>query len=187
MDVPDPIRLFVFCYSIWSAGEWLVHRYGMHAPVGSWADKYLHINSLHVTHHKDTHKDMTMAEGYELDALYFHLPNTFIQGVAGFIMISLLNSSFSLNMDLTSIAVTSFASAFLHSFLWNSLHLDMHEVKADLKDGVPAVKLPSVLAAMYQNWVVENHTIHHECGGGQNYNVVLPGPDIILGTYLERR
>lgn len=54
-------------------------RYFMHARIGSWADKATHINHLHVTHHVDTHKDMTMKEGYSIDALYFHLPNTCIQ------------------------------------------------------------------------------------------------------------
>lgn len=187
IDMPEPLRLMVICYTIWSLGELIIHRYGMHAPANSWADKHLHINSLHVTHHKDTNKDMTMAEGFDLNALYFHLPNTTVQALAGVLLISLINFGFSLHMDITSIAVASITSAFLHSFLWNSLHLEMHKVQADLKDGMPALKLPLDLAASYQKWVVENHTIHHECGGGQNYNVVLPGPDIILGTYLERK
>ena len=187
LPINDVLRLAILSYWIWGYGEFAVHKWAMHAPMGSWADRHLHINSLHVTHHKDTLRDMTMDEGYSLDALYFHLPNTFLQGITGTLLISLISQIFSLDIPISSIVTASFISAILHSFLWNSLHLDMHEVKADLRDGMPALKIDPSIASSFRQWVITNHTIHHECGGGKNYNVVLPGPDIIQGTYLEYR
>lgn len=186
IDVPDSLRLAIICYWIWAFGEWAVHRYGMHSPSGSFVDMYVHLNSLHVKHHKDTCKDMSMADGYDLNALYFHFPNTLLQSAAGVVLISILCEASSLSIPTTSIVIDSFTSAFLHSLLWNSMHLEMHKVQADLPDGMPALKLDPSLAASFQRWVISNHTIHHDCGRGQNYNVVLPGPDIILGTYLTR-
>lgn len=156
----------------------------MHAKSGSWADRLTHINALHVKHHIDTQKDMTMKDGFSLDALYFHLPNTAVQVAVGATILGALDYGLALEIPSTWVLASSAAFAASHSALWNTMHLDMHEAREVIKDGIPSIDYDR--RGMYVQWVFDNHTTHHDVGGGMNYNVVCPGPDLILGTYLQR-
>ena len=111
----------------------------MHARAGSLADRLTHLNGLHVQHHSDTRKDMTMKDGFSLDALYFHFPNTAVQIVIGACILGVLDSGLALDIPAGWIPVSSMAFAILHNLLWNTMHLDMHEARADIDDGIPCV------------------------------------------------
>lgn len=95
----------------------------MHARSGSLADRTLHINKLHVTHHIDTMKDMTMKEGYDPNALYFHFPNTVVQVVVGLSVLAALDLSLDLSIPYMWLAATCTCFAITHNFLWNTIHL----------------------------------------------------------------
>ena len=165
----------------------MVRRYFMHAKSGSLADRATHLNKLHVQHHIDTHKDMTMKDGFDLHALYFHFPNTAGQVLLGSAILAALNASLALDIPATWMVASSTLFAVTHSLLWNTLHLDMHEISEQLSDGVPCASYQRRgLYQQYVQWAFDNHTTHHDIGGGANYNVVCPGPDLLLGTYLER-
>lgn len=64
----------------------------------------------------------------------------------------------------------------------------MHEAKQELPDGIPCAEYErqGKWYKQYVQWVFNNHTTHHEMGGGVNYNVICPGPDLVLGTYYRR-
>ncbi|KAG1667885.1 hypothetical protein FOA52_013645 [Chlamydomonas sp. UWO 241] len=172
-DAPA-LRLALLTYMLWATGEWVVHRYLMHAKKGSLADRAVHLNSLHMIHHLDTEKDMSMREGYSLDALYFHLPNTAVQVAVGSLILLGLDTTFSLDIPLGWLPLSAVAFAVAHNVAWNTMHLDMHEVSASFSDGLPGVPYSRhhPLLRPYVQWVFSNHTTHHDIGGGGNYNVI---------------
>ena len=152
------------------------------------ADRVTHLNTLHVTHHIDTRKDMTMDNGYEVDALYFHFPNSVVQ-IAFATTVGLLSDSvLSLDIPELWIPVAAVLGMAMHNTLWNTLHMGMHEVPGEYGDGMPCAPFVYQFAPLkaYRQWVYDNHTTHHDVGGGSNYNIICPGPDFLLGTYMHR-
>lgn len=183
------VRLALLTYWTWACGEFAVHKWFMHAPVGSWADKVTHINTLHVVHHADTHKDMTMKKGFSVHALYFHAPNTLLQVAVGTAVLTAMDGALNLGIPVAWTVASSAVFAVTHSLLWNTMHMDMHQVSDPISDGAPNLtyqRKMGGLAGDYVQWVFDNHTTHHDVGGGMNYNVVCPGPDFLFGTYLRR-
>jgi hypothetical protein len=112
----------------------------------------------------------------------------FLQVLAGTAILAALDATFSLNIPYEWTLESSALFAVTHNLLWNTMHMDMHEVHEDVRDGLPFVSYQRShpMVQKYVQWVFDNHTTHHDMGGGWNYNVVCPGPDLILGTYMER-
>eukprot|EP00959_Pyramimonas_sp_CCMP1952_P291095 6089298-Pyramimonas_sp.AAC.1 len=55
------LRLAILTYSLWSFVEWGYHNWVMHALPKSWGRRFLrHHNMLHLDHHKETNRDMTL-------------------------------------------------------------------------------------------------------------------------------
>ena len=128
-----------------------------------------------------------MKTGFNINALYFHSKNTSLQIILGSVI--LLSMDFALQLDIPYhwTFIASLVFALLHNTLWNTLHLDMHEARADIVDGLPCVPFDRKGPfSPYIQWVFDNHKTHHDVGGGQNFNVVLPGPDVLFNTYLHR-
>lgn len=188
-QVPAAARLGVLAYLVWAAGEWIVHKYFMHAKVGSFGDRATHLNRLHVQHHLDTARDMTMKPGFDIHAIYFHLPNSAVQVVAGSAILSALDFALHLHIPLAWTPAAAALATALHGVAWNTMHMEMHGVQAhQVRDGLPCLPYNRRVGwhRPYVQWVIDNHTTHHECGGGMNFNVVCPGPDLVMGTYLQR-
>eukprot|EP00873_Tetraselmis_striata_P002628 jgi/Tetstr1/422892/TSEL_013676.t1 len=186
-DELPALRLAVLTYALWAAGEWTVHRYFMHARKGSFGDRVSHLNDLHVTHHIDTEKNMTMRDGFVTDALYFHLPNSVLQVAFGSSVLFAANAALDLDIPCAWVPLAATLGMTVHNTLWNTLHMDMHEVPAEYDDGLPC--LPFSRRGPFQayiQWVYDNHTTHHDVGGSANYNIITPGPDFLLGTYYHR-
>jgi len=72
--------------------------------------------------------------------------------------------------------------------IFSLISQDMHDAKQQLSDGIPCSDYQRLgkWSQYYVQWVFDNHTVHHEMGGSVNFNVVCPGPDLILGTYYQR-
>lgn len=161
----------------------------MHAKSGSFGDRVTHLNKLHVKHHADTNnKDMTMNEGFEIDALYFHFPNSLIQVAFGAIVLLSADAAFSLDIPGSWVPVAAVMSMTAHNLLWNTMHMDLHNIPGDYNDGLPCFSYRRTSAPWqpYIQWVFNNHVTHHQIGGKANYNIILPGPDFVMGTYLRR-
>ena len=74
-------------------------------------------------------QDMTMREDFSLDALYFHYPNTLVQVLAGTAILCALDGALFLDIPALWTPVASLAFALAHNVLWNTMHVDMHEVR----------------------------------------------------------
>ncbi len=98
----------------------------------------------------------------------------------------------SLDIPYAWTAIASLAFSATHSLLWNTLHMDMHgegagcwhefasqvikllyctDVESGYKDGMPCVPFLPLMNAWepikdYIRWVYDNHTTHHDVGGG---------------------
>merc|ERR1719384_1847312 len=71
---------------------------------------------------------------------------------------------------------------------WNTMHGMMHG-RCAYTEGQP-LALPYSVARWladypYFNWMIRNHTLHHDIkGDGKgNFNIVWPGADFLFGTY----
>lgn len=198
-DELPAVRLAILCYSLWSVGEYAMHRFMMHAPAGAFGDRLnlglydgkRSLNRLHIEHHIDTAKDMTMKTPYDLDAIYFHLPNSAIQAAFASTVLLAADAGLDLNIPAGWVPLASIAATALHNTLWNSLHCDMHEVDGScIADGAPAMRVERAAGPeawrRYVQWVYSNHTTHHDLGGGCCYNIIAPGADAVFGSYTSR-
>lgn len=134
----------------------------MHARAGSFGDRATPLNKLHVDHHADTHKDMTMKEGFSVDALYFHYPTTLGLGTLSAVILAGLGTLLDLGFPPSWAVAASVVAAAFHHTAWNSYHMDMHRVPGEYQDGLPALVNPTAPALLrpYAQWVYNNHTTH---------------------------
>jgi len=178
------LRLAILTYSLWSFVEWGFHNWIMHAKPKSWGRRFLRgHNLLHLDHHKDTSRDMTLKDGYNTDSVYFHTKVTLYTPVLGTLILSGFITLFNMGIPCWWSAVATTIVAVVHGILWNTLHADSHGIDdLEFKDGLPRL---SVLPRdnWMSNWIIRNHSLHHVMNGIGNFNIVFPGYDHVLGTY----
>jgi len=187
--IPLPIRIGILTYMVWSFSEYMFHRYAMHAPINSVGDKYLRsYNRLHMTHHGETNKDMTMREGYNPHGIYFSYKTSFIGFLASVVLLGGTERALGMNdVPFIDTLVSSGLMSIIHGLFWNRFHADSHKVEVEYDDGLPALQaLKYDPKNNFLRWLMANHVTHHDIKGVGNFNIVLPGFDHILGTYYEQ-
>ncbi|KAJ1459592.1 hypothetical protein M885DRAFT_510731 [Pelagophyceae sp. CCMP2097] len=180
-------RLVLIQYLVFSAFEYCFHRWCMHAPRGTLADRiFQRWNRLHVQHHVDTNKDMTMVEGYNWKGIRFNFLTSQLAALIGTSVSVALCAAARLRLPLWPTPVAALMVSAYHGVMWNRLHTDSHGLEDTLTwtDGLPYVKgVPT--ANPYARWLLTNHIGHHTVGGRGNYNIVFPGPDHLAGTFYR--
>lgn len=184
--VPTWVRLAILTYMIWSLGEYIFHRVAMHAPVRSLGDAVFNgYNRLHIQHHKETNKDMTMEEGYDPHGIYFLYKTTMISIAASIFFVGAGCALFHVECSPLALVAASTGMGLVHGLFWNRFHADSHSLTLDYDDGLPALA-ELKFEDPVSKWLLANHVGHHDIGGNGNYNIVLPGADHVFGTYFEK-
>ncbi|KAK3246402.1 hypothetical protein CYMTET_44062 [Cymbomonas tetramitiformis] len=178
-DLSPIYRLSVLTYAISTSTEWAIHKYYMHRT-----------DEVHLLHHRETNRDMTMPKSFNIDAVQFPLSAT--AGIFFTYIMLLCTLIFCLQLEIPywyTIPCMCVVS-FLHSGLWNTLHPDTHDIVMNGGDTISDSQsfgytpwLPRQSAVW--RWLIVNHTGHHTITG--NYNCVFPGMDHIMGTFWHRK
>jgi len=174
---PAPIRMFLLSYALATSVEWAYHKYNMHG-----------VDDVHILHHSETNDDMSMPQGYNINAIQFPLSASLQIAGYGIPLLAAVDLAFHLNIPLWYVPLASTAVAVSHAGLWNTLHPDTHEVLLEMNE-----KMSDSNGASYQpwlpreswwwDWLILNHTGHHTIVG--NYNCVFPGADCVFGTFYH--
>ena len=183
--VPAPLRMLLASVLIFANFEYVFHRWVMHSD----RNEFEEYQRLHITHHVETNRDMTLEDGAESDPrhIYFSAATTFASIVISTLGLGMLNGIFHLNFAATPLeavldtTATSALIALFHTLYWQTLHGDIHEYYTDPQSGLKRANFLS-MESPYTRWVVENHVGHHVLRGKGNYNIVFPGPDYLWGT-----
>lgn len=189
-EIPVSMRVVLASIIIFSNFEYCFHRWVMHAQDGTLEQKLFGAyQTLHITHHVETLRDMQLEGGAESDPrhIYFSATTTLASVLISSAGLLALNACFhlgfgdSLGEVLLRSAGASGLVALLHTTVWQTLHGDIHEYYAEYGDGLGRLDALSK-DTPYARWMVSNHVGHHVVRGSGNYNIVFPGPDYLWGT-----
>eukprot|EP00620_Florenciella_sp_RCC1587_P020317 CAMPEP_0182561216 /NCGR_PEP_ID=MMETSP1324-20130603/3743_1 /TAXON_ID=236786 /ORGANISM="Florenciella sp., Strain RCC1587" /LENGTH=285 /DNA_ID=CAMNT_0024773775 /DNA_START=42 /DNA_END=899 /DNA_ORIENTATION=+ len=177
--VPEGLRLMLAAVGIFAQFEYCFHRWIMHST----DEKFAEYQSLHITHHVDTERDMTLADDAETDPRHIYFSGKTSQASVAicFAGLQALSIPFDLGFDPLSSLVASVLVACVHTSYWQTLHGDIHEYYEENPGGAPRFDLLSAVNP-YTRWLITNHVGHHVIRGQGNYNIVFPGPDYLFGT-----
>lgn len=173
---PPALRLFILSYALASTAEWWFHKYDMHET-----------DAVHILHHGETNPDMTMPEGYDINAIQFPLSASAKIAALGFPLLSIADVFLRLEIPIWYNAVAAVLVAGIHAGLWNTMHPDSHEIVLNPNDRMSDSNGASYLEWLPTDnfiwrWLILNHTGHHTIKG--NYNCVYPGADNVYGTFF---
>lgn len=175
-NVPGPVRLALLSYFLATSAEWAFHKYDMHET-----------DVCHILHHNETNPNMSMPEGYDVNAIQF--PRSASIKIAGLGILILAAFDFALRLDIPywEVVPAAFTVAASHALMWNTLHPDTHYLivedgeKFSDSNGAAFISDFPLRGTALWNWLLLNHTGHHTIIG--NYNCVFPGADLIYGTF----
>jgi hypothetical protein len=182
---PPQLRMLVASVLIFANFEYVFHRWIMHSDNPEFAE----YQQLHVAHHVETNRDMTLEAGGDSDPrhIYFSEATTFASVAISTLGLGVLNGVFNLNFGSSPVeaavdcTATSALVALFHTAHWQTIHGDIHEYYTEPSSGMPRVDALSA-ENIYTRWVVQNHVGHHVLRGTGNYNIVFPGPDYLWGS-----
>lgn len=178
--LPAELRLAVLTYCMASTVEWAFHKFNMHET-----------DDVHILHHAETNRDMSMPEDYNITAIQFPRSASLMIAAGGVPLLATLDALFQLNIPYWEVVPASMLVALTHAGLWNTLHPDSHDViLADderMSDSNGAAYIQWLSDALGETavykWLILNHTGHHVIRG--NYNCVFPGADNAFGTFYS--
>ena len=181
------LKTFFFSYFIITFLEWFIHKHIMHGDERTlrnvpFVGKFLYKTALnHKNHHEEVDNKMKLAKEYSFGSLYFKWGEL---GIFYVLFASLL-FLFLGPLNLVFVMIYSFVVISIYVFLWNTWHIDMHDVDdvVDIKTGIPNFSKAISYGPIYR-WLWKNHAIHHmqkldKC----NFNIIVPGFDFIMQTY----
>jgi len=179
-DLPAPMRLALLTYFLATSAEWGFHKFDMHqTDVG------------HIFHHNETNQDMSMPEGFDINAIQFPRSASIKIAGLGVVVLSAFDFSLRLGIPYWEVVPAALAVAVSHALIWNTLHPDTHylvcedgEKMSDSNGAAFNADFPLRGTALW-NWLLLNHTGHHTIIG--NYNCVFPGADNIYGTMYTHK
>lgn len=183
------IKTIVLIYLLCSFTEWFLHSQIMHGNPKTLAKVPIIGKALqqtatgHLNHHKDVAMDMSLISNELYKGLYFNWETTVHITTAVFIFGLPIKHYLSKNTKQYIYVVL--AIGIVYSILWNNLHLDMHKNTNNipLHKGVPNVPKSLSKGPIY-NYLYKYHAIHHlQKGVKKNFNIVLPGFDLLFGTH----
>ena len=187
MDVANFIMLFYIFFSII---ELTAHKYIMHCNKNSLMSKiikkipfinseYIRTCDKHMQHHLEVKPNMELLGNKNKSSLFMGW-NLFIY-LCGAFLICLLLAKYISNYKITytNIFIIGIITTFLWEYLWNKVHIKMHNYKIDysLKEGPYDEGLFDL--SYVKDLLLINHKNHHLQKGEKkgNYNVILLGAD----------
>jgi hypothetical protein len=81
------VRLAVLTYAMASTVEWAFHKFDMHET-----------DEVHILHHAETNRDMTMPDGYDITAIQFPRSASIMIAGGGVPLLAALDFVFQLNI-----------------------------------------------------------------------------------------
>jgi hypothetical protein len=81
------MRLAVLTYCMASTVEWAFHKFNMHET-----------DEVHILHHSETNRDMSMPEGYDITAIQFPRSASIMIAAGGVPLLATLDALFQLNI-----------------------------------------------------------------------------------------
>ena len=174
---------FVFVYLVASFQEWFFHKYLMHQ------ESYAIFNGLHrnhMLHHATTKKDYTIKN----DKTDYICVEVFSKdGIIQSILLFSINTGFFYilfpNISIHIITTTVAGMLSVNILVWNTIHSYVHGFDPSIicsPKGVPKKFLSEKNGIV--KWLVNNHKRHHD-NKNTNYNIVFPGADYFMGTFME--
>lgn len=180
--LPPALRLAMLTYGMASTVEWGYHKFNMHE-----------VDEVHIGHHAETNRDMSMPNDYNINAIQFPRSASIQIAAGGVPLLAALDLALQLQYPLPWVVPASLSVAIVHAGLWNTLHPDSHDVvladdeRMSDSNGAGYIQWLSDAmgpTALYQ-WLIINHTGHHTIRG--NYNCVFPGADAVFGTFWSAK
>jgi sterol desaturase/sphingolipid hydroxylase (fatty acid hydroxylase superfamily) len=162
----------------------------MHSLPNSRADEaFRGYNRLHIQHHAETNRDMTMKEDFNPHGIYFSYKTTLGATAASVASLAAVILGFGIKgISAPEVMAASVGMAVIHGIFWARLHSDSHEVKLEYSDGLPTpFGIPMDYSKGPLAWLLVNHVGHHDINAVGNFNIVLPGADHVFGTYWEKK
>lgn len=173
-------------YFIISFLEWFLHKYIMHGDPNILENIPIIGNELkkksieHLNHHKEVQINMEIKG--EKDGLNFGWKLFFILLIiTNFLFITTKTFVSKKNSFIVSVIII-----LIYFMLWNTIHPEMHFIvdKISWKKGIPSQKEYFNFDNCIYKWLLKNHTLHHlQKNNKRNFNIILPGFDIIFDTY----
>jgi len=163
-------------YAVMSISEWFLHAKLMHDP-------RTRMGKFHIAHHQEVNNDMTLrmkkndpylsdaewrGTGFSWRMIRRLMPLVIIMGAIG----HLVFGTVSLVLVFLLFAYTV--------LVWNAVHPFMHGLSQPPFSYGPS--LPLLIPDVWRNYLVSHHTKHHTYGGTRNFNVTLPGADVLFGS-----
>ena len=188
-QIPHWLTVLLLTYAVCSFSEWFIHSQIMHGDpavlgkvpiIGKAMARTSHD---HLSHHKEVEMDMRLNHDRLDDSLFFGWHVWTVLFILTLLFGSCLHKR--LRFGAKDVLIWSLSVATIYSFLWNNMHLDMHQVDhcIPLSRGVPNRPGMFRKGAVYA-WLWKYHAVHHlQKGSKGNFNIILPGCDNIFGTY----
>jgi hypothetical protein len=144
------------------------------------------INIEHLDHHKEVKMDMTInnLSNHTDHGMYFSW-NTIPLITLEILLLLLV---FNLFDNVKNNILVALLSGIFYGVIWNTIHPMMHKFNIDItwKDGIPNLKNVKLNNVFYK-WLLKNHSLHHyQKDNKGNYNILLPGFDLLANTYYNR-
>ena len=156
--------------------EWALHRYLMH-------DFNTRLGKFHLAHHAETLQDMSL-RGDDSPYLPAHewRGTGFSWRMTRRLLVPITTLAVAVGWVLDDVRTAACATAVLSFYslvTWNAIHPALH--------GMPRPPLtygPSLpLWIPWQAFLSRHHTRHHLTHGRSNFNITLPGADVVFGTW----
>ena len=187
-EYKNTMRFVCVIYLLCSCVEWILHNKIMHGNLKQLSqfpligDKLSQVAEDHLNHHKNVNMDMTMKHvDKNAKGLIFKWSSTFHIAIVLFFT----SYIFKKEMKSQSRLLYILSISLFYSCLWNTIHLNMHNVdyKVKKEEGMCNLKKKQNHNMIY-NFLWKYHAIHHlQKGNKKNFNIVLPGFDFIMGTF----
>lgn len=192
----DYVVVFVIVYIVATFLEYFNHKYIMHKHLFglSWFKAYY---DSHIKHHIDAAKDKDFKMHEDtLEDMCFHLGNSIILGFQAYlfvVLITLVLYKFILKRPIYKFifiwsAVFVFITLMYVIVTWNTWHPIIHGLDGRKVCGMLAIPKDKVNKdGAFGKFIIDNHKTHHYYKHDEkgNYNITLPGADLIMGSYKK--
>jgi uncharacterized membrane protein SirB2 len=192
------ISSFIILFYVFiSVVELNVHKHIMHCDKTSTLakilkyipftnDTYLSTCDEHIQHHVDVEPDMSINDTKK-EHLFMGWGNYIYILIASFACLIGAKHISNIKISLISLFLISIIIAFLWEYLWNKIHIKMHnfEMEYSIEDGPYDNGLFNL--DFIKNILLKNHTKHHLQKGKTkgNYNVIFLGADEWFGLNVK--
>lgn len=173
-------KLIIVLYIALTITEWVIHKYIMHNRAGVIINRIY--GKTHLNYHKKIDNELQLDSDSPLSIIFMDAIAFLIMLISIFILFNIIINHldiplfrFKLDLNTLTILKISLGITFFYKFIRDYLHYKIHNIPTLFNIPIPR---------RYLKWVTHRQRLHHLHSGNGNFNILVPGGDIIFNDNI---